>query len=97
MKKRLSTADYDFFEADGNLIVEFLNKPELPDADLSMINTAVVGIMRDDSKWTVTIISKESIQKLQLSITNSLEVVGFSFDTFEEALDVQKFIIYYLL
>ena len=96
MKEKITTKDYIFTLTKDGVIVKYIYDTSLKDINLSKINIEMVGIMpfADKNKpWVVSIISKESIHKLQMQITPTLDVVGFHFDNYTTAVSVQALIL----
>jgi hypothetical protein len=96
MKAEISTEDYEFFLDHNNVIVKYVSKPHLKNINLRNLNIEIVGIKPSEDKnkpWILVIISKESIQKIQMQITKSLDVVGFYFKEYATAVAVQSFIL----
>jgi len=61
---------------------------EYPDGsliDLKKANVENIGIMPEDNNWVVTLLTKAAIFRLQNNTKDTLEVIGFRFDTFKEA------------
>jgi len=61
---------------------------EYPDGsiiDLKKASVTNIGIMPEDEKWVVTLLTKAAIYRLQNNSRDSLEVIGFAFRTFNEA------------
>jgi len=98
MSVEVTTEDYIFFTEGTELFVKFVHHPDAHSVKLTGVNTKIVGIMYDDKNekpWTLAIISKESIQKLQLQVSESLEIVGFHFKEKNTALTTQNLFLTY--
>jgi len=96
MRAEISTEDYEFYLDRTGIIVKYITKSDLKNINLRNLNIEIVGIMKSkdkDKPWVLTIISKESIQKLQMQITKSLDIVGFHFKDYSTAISVQSFIL----
>jgi len=65
--------------------------------DLRKANIINVGLITENEQWVVTLITKASILKLEKGITKNLEVIGFRFVTFEEAISAHNFLAVTLL
>jgi hypothetical protein len=101
MKAEISTEDYEFFLDNENVFVKFLNQPTSKLVNLRVLNIKIIGLTKslenDNKSWMVCIITQESIQKLQIQVSKSLEIVGFYFNDQRTALTVQNFLITYLI
>jgi len=86
--KTINTEYYKFiFNRDKITInVEYLDGTLI---ELHKLNIVNIGITPNNGIFTLTIITKEGIQKLHLNITNNLETIGFKFTTLSEAIVVQ--------
>ena len=58
--------------------------------DLEKAGVLNIGIMLEDDRWVVSLITRAAILKLQKNITNDLQVIGFKFDEFKEAIVVHN-------
>ena len=58
--------------------------------DLGLIKPIQIGILQEDdegeNKWVVSLVTKEAINRLQMNITEKIELVGLRFDDFNDAL-----------
>ena len=100
MRAEISTERYEFYLDNESVLVKFLNNPDQKTISLKPLNIEIIGIMNSTEltqKWMVCIITKESIQKLQKQVADSLELIGFHFNDRKTALTVQNFLINYLL
>jgi len=71
-------------------------RKDLKRINLQKFNIEMMGILfeiENDYPWTLTILTKESIQKLQLGISKSLEVIGFPFSKRQEAILALDFLL----
>ena len=96
MTKRLLTPDYDFFVKNNNFYVKYLRKSK--DIILSDVQHEIIGITKTglDNPWSVTVVTPAAIQKLKEGITETLEVIGFQFNTLGKALEAHQFITYWM-
>jgi len=53
--------------------------------DLNKADVTNVGIMYD-GVWTVTLLTKAAIYRLQTKAKDSLELIGFNFESYSEAI-----------
>jgi hypothetical protein len=77
----------------GDFILRNDSVLEYPDGSLIDLKKAVVaniGIMPEDDLWVVTLLTKAAIYRLQMNTKDSLEVIGFKFDNFNDALTMHS-------
>ena len=88
MIKTLTVGSYKFIiDPEDGILVEYSDGKVI---DLKKLNITNIGIMSNDSKFTVTLITKESLQKIGSGLTQDLEIVGFHFNELGEALAIQN-------
>lgn len=89
----IKIANYTLTGSD-TVIVEY---PDGHKIDLGKINPIQVGIIKEDGKWIVNIITKESIMKLANNITQNLDLIGFPFNKLDDAVTAHIFLVNELL
>ncbi len=99
MKTKLTLENYDFSVGGNQLIVQYLDLNRDKDIIIiSNLDIELIGISESsDSDWNVVIVTKSGIKKLQNQIVDKLPAIGFKFKDLQTALEVQSFILYWIL
>ncbi len=86
----MMTKNYEFFIKDNKFLVRYNAKDKI--ICLSDLEITIVGVTETDSGYAVVIITPASIGKIKHNVSDSLDVIGFDFETLDKALEVQNFI-----
>ncbi len=76
--------------------VQYLNQDTDKVVVLSDIQMEIIGLTKTDTDWNVTILTSSGIKKLQHNVSDTLEVLGFTFKDLQTAIAVQNFIVQWL-
>ncbi len=95
MTQELKTQDFEFFILNHKLMVQYLKDDKA--ISISDLEIEMFGIMETiGDKHTVAILTPGGIQKLKHNVSETLEVIGFTFDDLNTALAVLNFCLYWL-
>ena len=94
MTEKLETKNHIFYIDGTKLMVQYLNENRT--ISLNDLDIEIIGISSEERKHAITIITKSSIQKLKYQVSDTLEVIGYVFETMVETLAAFNFIIFWL-
>ena len=88
--KKLEIGTYRFSENNGEIHVRFKDMTEISLAGLAI---EVIGIRKEHPEmWSVSLVTDIAIKKLRAQTEDTLQLITFDFDTFQEAITCQSFL-----
>lgn len=88
---KLEVGTYVFFKKDNELFVKFND-----DAIISLKNIRIelIGLRKEHAEtWSVSILTDIAVKKIKHQIVEELELITFDFDTLQEAIAAQTFLV----